>query len=32
MQELLNSDLTQNIINSSVSKEEAQSKINEFIS
>jgi adenylate kinase family enzyme len=32
IQEFLNSDLTQNIINSSVSKEEAQSKINEFIS
>ena len=31
MQGFLNSDLTQNIINSSVSKEEAQSKIQNFI-
>jgi adenylate kinase family enzyme len=32
IQNFLDSNLTQNIINSSVSKEEAQSKINEFIS
>ena len=32
IQNFLDSNLAQNIINSSVSKEEAQSKINEFIS